>query len=302
MQVAQSEYNDPKRMGFLQYGDQASGVYFSWPGTKWCTTPDSLYDPRFRPWYVSAVSGPKDVIVIVDKSGSMDTKPAPSRWDQVKAATIAVLDTLTAFDRANVVLFSSRSQVAAFQENTLFPVTRSTVKKMTRWLDDAYPMGGTDFRAGFELAFNILQNAVDSSKSTGCNRAILFLTDGKDTSKPSPMDAAEVTTMNAPYGATIFTFSFGTGAEVTKPKQIACANKGIWYHVKDGEDIKGYMVDYYTYYAKALMHTKQVRWTMYKEFQTQNDLFRVASLRTVELLERRDFSVLLAWMRPLSLM
>ena len=31
----------------------------------------SDYDPRFRPWYVVATSGAKNVILIIDTSGSM---------------------------------------------------------------------------------------------------------------------------------------------------------------------------------------------------------------------------------------
>lgn len=42
---------------------------FIWPQDDgYC---DPTYDPRFRPWYVSAISGPKNVIIILDLSGSM---------------------------------------------------------------------------------------------------------------------------------------------------------------------------------------------------------------------------------------
>lgn len=30
------------------------------------------YDPRYRPWYVTATSGGKNVILFIDISGSMD--------------------------------------------------------------------------------------------------------------------------------------------------------------------------------------------------------------------------------------
>jgi hypothetical protein len=33
------------------------------------------YDPRFRPWYVSATSGSKNLILIIDVSGSMQGTP-----------------------------------------------------------------------------------------------------------------------------------------------------------------------------------------------------------------------------------
>lgn len=31
----------------------------------------SDYDPRFRPWYVAATSGSKNIVLIIDVSGSM---------------------------------------------------------------------------------------------------------------------------------------------------------------------------------------------------------------------------------------
>jgi Mg-chelatase subunit ChlD len=43
------------------------------------------FDPRVRPWYVAATSGPKDVIIVIDKSGSMD---AHSRWRLTKEAVV----------------------------------------------------------------------------------------------------------------------------------------------------------------------------------------------------------------------
>ena len=36
-----------------------------------CPNGKNTYDPRKRPWYVAASSGPKDVILILDTSGSM---------------------------------------------------------------------------------------------------------------------------------------------------------------------------------------------------------------------------------------
>ena len=31
-----------------------------------------IYDPRRRPWFVAASSGPKDVVIVIDVSGSME--------------------------------------------------------------------------------------------------------------------------------------------------------------------------------------------------------------------------------------
>ena len=39
----------------------------------------SDYDARFRPWYAAAASGPKDVVLTLDNSGSMLNNGAKKR-------------------------------------------------------------------------------------------------------------------------------------------------------------------------------------------------------------------------------
>jgi len=261
--VARLEYNDPARMGFLQYGDQGSGVYFSWPGVTFCPSTAEPFDPRFRPWYVSAVSGPKDVVIVMDQSGSM----TGSRWTNAQEAAKAVLNTLSKFDYTNIVLFSDFD--STFQgTDVLHAATQGKLRDMADWIDRQSPGGGTNFRIGFQKAFQILSNSA-SAASSGCNKAILFLTDGADTSNFDPGELQALNTM----GASIFTYSFGASADRRLPKAIACQNSGIWYQVPDGAaGIRQAMSGYYAYYAGALASTNQIRWTMYQELKTRNDL------------------------------
>jgi len=261
--IARLEYNDHERMAFLYYGDQGSGVMVSWPGQDYCPTAAAPFDPRFRPWYVSAVSGPKDVVIVLDRSASMQG----DRWLKARQAAKDVLGTLTRFDYTNVVLFSSTA-VSYDGFDTLLPATEENIRLMREWLDLEGALGGTNFRAGLQKAFNNIATGIGSGKTSGCNRAVLFLTDGEDR---SGMELSEVEDMND-IGATIFTYSFGNEADKTRPKQIACRNKGIWYHVPDGAHIGNVMSGYYTYYAGALARTKQIRWTMYEEIRTKNEL------------------------------
>ena len=73
-----------KNPGYLYFADQMSGSYMGWPTLQWCPT---NYDPRFRPWYASGSTGPKDVIVVVDVSGSMG---AENRYNLARQATRAL--------------------------------------------------------------------------------------------------------------------------------------------------------------------------------------------------------------------
>lgn len=62
------------------------------------------YDPRIRPWYVAASSGPKDVVILLDISSSMQNQ---GRLDLAKDAVESVLNTMNDHTFVNVVTFSN---------------------------------------------------------------------------------------------------------------------------------------------------------------------------------------------------
>ncbi len=65
------------------------------------------YDPRFRPWYVAATSGAKNVIILIDVSGSM----SGSRMNIAIDAASAVVNTLSNNDFLGVIKFHSAAEV-----------------------------------------------------------------------------------------------------------------------------------------------------------------------------------------------
>jgi len=82
----------------------ANGVLRRYPGTAIKTCDD--YDPRVRPWYVGATTGPKDVIIVMDRSGSMG---GYNRLTYAKQACKTVIQTLGLADYAAVISFSNNA-------------------------------------------------------------------------------------------------------------------------------------------------------------------------------------------------
>lgn len=64
---------------------------------------DDVYDCRLRPWYVSANGAPRDILILLDASGSMDNSS-----NQVTAEwfTQALLNALPDDDQVNVLRFN----------------------------------------------------------------------------------------------------------------------------------------------------------------------------------------------------
>ena len=88
----------------------SNGMFRIWPAqhSEVC----GVLDTRIRPWFVAASSGPKDVVIVIDKSGSMS---ALNRWNLAVNAAKSVINTLTIGDHFNVVLFYR------FCRNSWFP-------------------------------------------------------------------------------------------------------------------------------------------------------------------------------------
>ena len=264
--IAQQAYNDPQRAAYMYFGVQENGSMIQWPAADWC--PSGL-DFRLRPWYAAAASGPKDVVLVLDNSGSM----AGSRWEKTLEATAKVLLTLTEYDYVALVLFSSDARVFEPSLNSnlepgeyLRPATETVKEEMVEWIGNFHqsPMGNTNFEAGFQEAFRVIHDSRNQERTTRCQAAILFMTDGEDTSGFST-DVIPPLQEGLEPEAVIFTYAFGDDADTSLPKDIACSNKGIFYSVGEDANIGTVMSKYYTYFAAGVEKNTDARWTLYTD-------------------------------------
>ena len=237
------------------YGDQLPQMYFGASTGAFRIFPArhspvcGTYDPRIRPWYVAASSGPKDVVLILDVSGSMRTA---GRADLMIDAARAVIKTLTIADWFSVVLFSSDATTLGRWQGYLQPATTANKIAMHASFDSVHIGGGTNFKAGFAKAFEVLGASVEQEYTAGCHKAILFLTDGENTDGTPEEVLSAIATGNEPYDASIFAYSLGAGADSELPKSIACQNSGVWAQIADGADLVGSMSSYYQLFARGL--------------------------------------------------
>jgi len=213
-----------------------------------------LFDPRRRPWFVAASSGPKDVVLVLDVSDSMEN----NGMDTAKEAAKTVIDTLTIADRFAVISFSSdATQVGG--ETGLIPATNDNIKQMKEAINKLTPKGGTNFEIAFTKAFDVLDESINEA-TFRCNIAILFMTDGKITEGKREDDVISLVNnrteqLLSNYGmkTTIFTFSLGHEADHIVTKTIACSTGGIWTNVSDiSGDLISAMSAYYQLFALGL--------------------------------------------------
>jgi voltage-dependent calcium channel alpha-2/delta-3 len=89
-------------------------VEFPFPAMQWKQEPVDLYDCRTRGWYIEAATSAKDVVILVDFSGSM----TGMRKEIARHAVNSILDTLSNNDFVNIFTFSEDTQelVPCFKE------------------------------------------------------------------------------------------------------------------------------------------------------------------------------------------
>ncbi|CAN0248180.1 unnamed protein product [Pylaiella littoralis] len=212
------------------------------------------YDPRIRPWYVAASSGPKDVVIIVDISGSMEKN---DRFVLATQAVESVLGTMNEHTFVNIVLLESEAEVLN-SGNVLVAATSANKEILLDLFANVQPGGSTNFEEALTTTFNILEasRALGDAASSGCSTAILLLTDGEITEGLGSDDASEISalvqTLNVDIEAQIFTFSLGPEADSATLKTIACGSEGIFQAIPDGGSLSTAMSFYYRYYAIGL--------------------------------------------------
>nr|XP_006811294.1 PREDICTED: voltage-dependent calcium channel subunit alpha-2/delta-3-like [Saccoglossus kowalevskii] len=233
------------------------------------------FDPRSRYWYVSASTGPKDIVILLDTSESMSFVPPSSGTSETlfklaKSAIKHVLRTLNFVDYVAIVLFSTEANQLTIQgKSTLMKATRANLFDLMEELDKVTLDLHTNFEAGFRLAFDILDRSARVGRTANCHKTVLFLTDGAPTRGET--DAAKLRNIVQQFNtdsdgnkiATIFTYSIGQYAETAITKQIACDAGGVWSQIEDVEtsSLTEQLSQYYNYYGSLQKGETNIMWT-----------------------------------------
>ncbi|KAL8570692.1 hypothetical protein ACOMHN_039127 [Nucella lapillus] len=140
-----------------QYFGSTTGVTRLYPGREWSTNFAGFYndyDPRVRPWYIAATSGPKDVIIVLDCSLSIKGE----KFAIAKAVAKNVIRTLTKQDYVNVICsrashwnevgkwYMYDTDVMSCQKKRMVPATNAHRKDLIEKIDKLKAGGTTELQ------------------------------------------------------------------------------------------------------------------------------------------------------------
>ena len=86
------------------------------------------YDPRIRPWFVAAASGPKDVVLVIDGRNSMERIDGALKV--TREAAKAVIGTLNVDDRFTVIAFTNDVYVLLEGDSTFIPASSVNITEL----------------------------------------------------------------------------------------------------------------------------------------------------------------------------
>jgi len=163
----------------------------------------------------------KDVIVVLDQSGSMQG----DKWDQARAAAAYVLNHLNPEDRFNVILFSTGYRV--YSNRLESPAQAADA---INWIQNMDAGGGTDINLALTMALQM----TDSERPT----SILFMTDGLATEgvQDSNQILQNVKDAGKP-NVGIFTFGVGDDVDTFLLDSIVMDHHGASSYVRPTERI-----------------------------------------------------------------
>ncbi|XP_019343074.1 voltage-dependent calcium channel subunit alpha-2/delta-1 isoform X4 [Alligator mississippiensis] len=238
----------------------ATGLARYYPASPWVVKSRSqnnkidLYDVRRRPWYIQGAASPKDMLILVDASGSV----SGLTLKLIRTSVIEMLETLSDDDFVNVVSFNNNAQnVSCF--NHLVQANVRNKKKLKEAVYKIIAKGITDYKKGFSYAFEQLLNY--SASRANCNKIIMLFTDGGEERAQEIFHK-----YNKDKKVRVFTFSVGQHNYDKGPIQwMACQNKGYYYEIPSIGAIRINTQEYLDVLGRPMVlagnKSKQVQWT-----------------------------------------
>ncbi|XP_030005491.1 voltage-dependent calcium channel subunit alpha-2/delta-1-like isoform X4 [Sphaeramia orbicularis] len=237
----------------------ATGLTRYFPASPWIDLSNSahkidLYDVRRRPWYIQGAASPKDMLILVDASGSV----SGLTLKLIRTSVSTMLETLSDDDYVNVVYFNEDATNAACFQNLVQANVRNK-RILKEAVQGITAKGTTNYKGGFNLAFKQLAQ-VNVSRAN-CNKIIMLFTDGGEERAEEIFE-----TYNPKQAVRIFTFSVGQHNYDKGPIQwMACANKGYYYEIPSIGAIRLNTQEYLDVLGRPMVKAdkkaKQVQWT-----------------------------------------
>uniref|UniRef100_A0A8C0BSH4 Calcium voltage-gated channel auxiliary subunit alpha2delta 4 n=1 Tax=Buteo japonicus TaxID=224669 RepID=A0A8C0BSH4_9AVES len=242
-----------------QYFGSSTGFFRLYPGIKWLPDENGVisFDCRNRGWYIQAATSPKDIVIVVDVSGSMKGL----RMTIAKHTIITILDTLGENDFVNIIAYNDYVHfIEPCFKGILVQADRDNREHFKQLVDELQAKGVGTVNKALTESFKILREFRDAGQGGLCNQAIMLITDGAVEDYEAVFEK-----YNWP-DRKVRVFTYLIGREVTfapNVKWIACNNKGYYTQISTLADVQENVMEYLHVLSRPMVinHDHDIIWT-----------------------------------------
>ncbi|KAG7172933.1 Voltage-dependent calcium channel subunit alpha-2/delta-1-like 2 [Homarus americanus] len=237
--VFQENFEGDSTLAWQYFGAQ-TGFMRVYPATTWYVPPNliDLYDARLRPWYVQGSVSPKDMIILMDRSGSVHGQT----FTIMKWAVKTLIDTLGENDFVNVAAFNSTTEwvnncsyceVNNTTDNLectqpLVQASTTNKKLLFQAIDKLEDGGMASYTNALTFAYDAFKQFEGTRKEgegANCHKTIMLFSDG-GTEWPEEV-FKKFHADNYTKSVRVFTYAVGPHPIPTAVlKQMACSTGG----------------------------------------------------------------------------
>ena len=198
----------------------------------------------------AAKAAPKDVVFVLDRSGSMADD---GKIDQAKRALAYCVSRLGPGDRFGIVDFATDWNAL---EERLLPADDANKAHAKRYIDGLEAGGGTNIEAALSEGLKLL------AEPGGRVPMIFFLTDGVPTEGQTDINAllARIAGENSTVKARLFSFGVGSDVNTLLLDKLAENGRGARDYVAPGEDIEAKVSTLYQKVSRPALTDVRVEW------------------------------------------
>lgn len=198
----------------------------------------------------AAHSAPKDIVFVLDRSGSMADD---GKMDQAKKALQYCVARLGPEDRFGIVDFATDWNA---MEERLVAATPDNKTRAKRYIEGLDAAGGTNIEAALNEGLKLLAHP------EGRVPMIFFLTDGVPTVGQTDVNAllGQVARANDAVHARLFDFGVGGDVNTLLLDKLADGGRGAHDYVAPGEDIEAKVSSLYQKVARPALTDVRVEW------------------------------------------
>lgn len=259
-EVFLQNYNSDPALSWQYFGSD-TGILRHYPAKIWeskdIDNDIDVYDCRKRSWYIETATCSKDIVILLDNSGSM----LGFRNFIAQLTVKSVLDTFSNNDFINIYYYSENvSALVPCFNNTLVQATPENIKVFNEHVKHLKPEGYANVSKAYVEGFELLKKYRDIRKcnesATGCNQAIMLITDGVPGNTTDIFDKYNWLETANGTKVPVRIFTYLLGKEVTKVREIqwmACLNRGYYSHVQTLDEVQGEVLKYVTVIATPLV-------------------------------------------------